>query len=197
MSKRFFDVVLVAGSAFLWVPVLSICAGLVALRLGRPVFFIQERPGFRGRPFNLVKLRSMRSATDEDGKELPDSERMTSFGSWLRSTSMDELPELWNVLKGEMSLVGPRPLLTRYIERYSERQRKRMDVLPGITGWSQVNGRNAVSWAKRLEDDVWYVENRSFLLDLKILVMTIGKVARRDGITAPNQATMDEFMGND
>lgn len=159
------------------------------------MFFVQERPGLKGRPFKLVKLRSMLNAVDQRGNPLPDSDRLTPFGRWLRATSMDELPELWNVIRGEMSLVGPRPLLLHYVSRYSERQRKRMDVRPGITGWAQVNGRNAVSWSKRLEDDVWYVENRSIMLDLKILGMTFLKVIRRDGISAPNEATMGEFKG--
>ncbi len=171
-------------------------AWLIRSRLGRPVLFRQERPGRHGRPFMMVKFRTMTDARDERGELLPDSERLTPFGQWLRSTSLDELPELWNVLRGEMSIVGPRPLLMRYLPLYNDRQRRRHEVRPGITGWAQVNGRNAVGWLERFEMDVWYVENRTLLLDLRIIALTLRKVIVREGISAAGEATMHEFRGN-
>ena len=170
---------------------------LVRLRLGSPVFFSQVRPGMGGRPFRMFKFRTMTNQRDESGELLPDSVRLTRFGKFLRSSSLDELPELWNVLKGDMSLVGPRPLLMEYLPLYNERQNRRHEVRPGITGWAQVNGRNAISWEQKFELDVWYVENQSFWLDLKILFLTVWKVVRRDGISAAGDATMPKFTGSE
>lgn len=194
--KRTFDLCVSIFLILLFLPVIILVAGLVWLNLGRPVFFQQMRPGLRGRPFQLIKFRSMRNEAEQNGRPLADSERLTTFGRWLRSTSLDELPELWNVLKGEMSLVGPRPLLMQYLPLYNDRQARRHDVRPGITGWAQVNGRNAITWEDRFELDVWYIENQSLVLDLKILWLTIWSVIRRQGISAPGQATVDLFRGN-
>lgn len=176
---------------------MAVLAGVIALRLGRPVLFRQTRPGKHERPFEIVKFRSMTDARDAEGNLLADDERLPAFGHWLRASSLDELPELWNVLKGDMSLVGPRPLLMEYLGRYSERQAKRHDVRPGITGWAQVNGRNRTTWPERLELDVWYVENRNFWLDLRILWLTVWRVLRRDGISFEGSATMPLFRGNE
>lgn len=196
-AKRSFDLV-VAGTALLVLaPVLCVLAVLVWLKLGRPVIFRQTRPGLNGTPFGLIKFRTMTDQRDLSGRLLPDDVRLTSFGHLLRSTSADELPELWNVLNGQMSLVGPRPLLMEYLGRYSARQRRRLEVKPGITGWAQVNGRNALTWNERFELDVWYVDNHSLLLDLRILGMTLIQVARRKGISAEGHATMPEFVGED
>jgi lipopolysaccharide/colanic/teichoic acid biosynthesis glycosyltransferase len=167
---------------------------MVRLRLGSPILFYQERPGLHGKPFFMVKFRTMTDARDATGALKPDGERLTAFGRFLRSTSLDELPELWNVVKGEMSLVGPRPLLMRYLERYSPEQARRHEVAPGITGWAQVNGRNALSWDEKFTLDVWYVDNWSVALDFRILWMTISKVVRREGISQTGEATMEEFM---
>lgn len=167
----------------------------VRLFLGKPVFFRQERPGWKGSIFQMFKFRTMTEARGEDGSLLPDADRMTRFGTFLRRTSLDELPELFNVLKGEMSLVGPRPLLVKYLPLYSDEQARRHQVRPGITGWAQVNGRNAISWEEKFKLDVWYVENYSLLLDLKILLMTLRKVFDREGISAEGEATMPEFLG--
>ena len=197
MTKRIFDLLLLLLGAVFWIPVLMLIAVLVACKLGRPVFFRQKRPGLNGKPFMLRKFRTMTDARGADGQLLPDAERLTPFGRWLRSSSLDELPELLNVLKGEMSLVGPRPLLMQYLERYSPRQARRHEVPPGITGWAQINGRNAISWEEKFEMDVWYVENRSLWLDLKILFLTFYKVFRREGISAPGSATAPEFMGTE
>ena len=169
----------------------------VRLKMGSPILFRQRRPGLKGRPFQMIKLRTMLDAVDSSGQPLPDSERLTGLGKFLRSTSLDEFPAFWNVIKGEMSLVGPRPLLMEYLPLYNERQARRHDVKPGITGWAQVNGRNAVSWDEKFELDVWYVENQSFWLDLKILFQTVWKVIRRDGIAAPGQATQTKFTGSE
>jgi lipopolysaccharide/colanic/teichoic acid biosynthesis glycosyltransferase len=182
------------GLAVLAVP-LAVLALLVRVYLGRPVFFIQARPGYRGRTFRLVKFRTMTSARGLDGVLLSDAERLTGFGRWLRSTSLDELPELWNVVKGDMSLVGPRPLLVDYLSLYSERQARRHEVRPGITGWSQIHGRNELDWASRLEMDVWYVEHRTLWLDFRILCRTVGKVLRAEGISQEGRATVDAFQG--
>lgn len=165
-------------------------------KLGSPVFFRQIRPGFRGKPFQMVKFRTMKDASDASGAPLPDAERMTSFGNFLRSSSLDELPELWNVLKGEMSLVGPRPLLMRYLPLYSPTQARRHDVRPGITGWAQVNGRNSLTWEEKFALDVWYVDHSSLWLDCKILWLTVRKVLVRDDISAVGEATMSEFKGS-
>ena len=195
--KRTFDNLTALLLLLLLSPLLLITAAAVALFLGRPVLFRQQRPGLKGRPFTLIKFRTMLDATDASGNPLPDSERLTRFGRFLRASSLDELPELWNVLRGEMSLVGPRPLLMNYLSLYSKRQARRHEMLPGITGWAQVNGRNAVSWDDKFEMDVWYVENQSFWLDIKILFLTVYKVVKRDGISAAGQATQSEFTGSD
>ena len=194
--KRAFDLILTLATAIFWLPLLLVVAWVVRIKLGAPVFFRQERPGLHGKPFRMVKFRSMTDARDAHGNLLPDEERLPAFGRWLRASSMDELPELFNVLKGEMSLVGPRPLLMQYLPRYSARQARRHEVPPGITGWAQVNGRNAISWDQKFELDVWYVENRSLWLDCKIIFLTILKLFRRDDVNAPGSATMPEFMGN-
>ena len=193
--KRLFDLTLVLLSTLLWLPLLAVLALLVRLKLGSPVFFRQERPGLHGRPFTLLKFRTMLDARDAGGNLLPDDQRLTPFGNLLRRASLDELPELLNVLRGDMSLVGPRPLLTRYLERYTDEQARRHEVRPGITGWAQVNGRNAISWEEKFRFDVWYVDHRSLWLDMKILVLTIWNVLRRKDISAKEHATMPEFTG--
>jgi lipopolysaccharide/colanic/teichoic acid biosynthesis glycosyltransferase len=169
----------------------------VRLKLGTPVFFRQQRPGLHGKPFRMVKFRTMTDARDAQGNLLPDAERLTRFGKFLRSSGLDELPELWNVVKGDMSLVGPRPLLMQYLDRYTPEQARRHEVRPGVTGWAQVNGRNAISWEQKFAYDLWYVDNLSFWLDLKILWLTVRKIIVREGISQAGQATMEEFMGND
>jgi len=193
--KRVIDLLVASSVAMLATPILVILALTIRFRMGSPIFFRQERPGLAGRSFVIYKFRTMREANDAAGCPLPDSSRLTRLGRFLRSTSLDELPELWNVIRGDMSLVGPRPLLTEYLPIYDERQRRRHEVRPGLTGWAQVNGRNAVSWDERLEMDVWYVDNRSWRLDARILVMTVGAVLRRQGISAPGEATMGRFTG--
>lgn len=194
-GKRVLD--LVAGSVGLVVlsPVLGVVAVLVRRNLGSPVLFRQERPGLGGRPFTLLKFRTMLDAVGADGAVLPDSSRLTPFGEQLRSTSLDELPELWNVVRGDMSLVGPRPLLMQYLPLYSASQARRHSVRPGLTGWAQVNGRNALSWASKFELDVWYVDHVSLGLDLRILWRTVASVVRREGISAAGEATMPPFEG--
>ena len=196
MVKRGLDIFLSAFSLLLLAPVIGIVACEIRRRLGSPVFFRQTRPGLRGQPFEMVKFRTMRDAEDAHGNVLPDADRMTPFGHFLRSASLDELPELWNVLKGEMSLVGPRPLLMEYLPLYTAEQSRRHDLRPGVTGWAQVNGRNALSWEEKFEMDVWYVDNRSFWLDLKILLLTVKKVVVREGINAAGEATMPRFAGS-
>lgn len=177
-------------------PVLVLIAlGIKILQKG-PVFFRQMRPGYKGRPFKLVKFRTMKDLKDAGGVPMPDHMRLTGFGRWLRSTSMDELPELWNVLTGDMSLVGPRPLLMRYLPRYTPEQARRHDVRPGLTGWAQVNGRNAISWDEKFQLDVWYVDHQTFWLDLKIIVLTFKSILKREGISHSGEATMPEFTGN-
>jgi|SRR5690625_590356 len=195
MLKRLFDVFVSVAALVFLSPVLLIVALLVRKNLGSPVFFKQTRPGRDGLPFSMLKFRTMLEAIDSKGKILPDEQRLTRFGQWLRSTSMDELPELWNVLKGDMSLVGPRPLLMEYLPLYSKEQYRRHEMRPGITGWAQVNGRNAIDWEERFALDVWYVDNHSFLLDLKILFLTIKSVFQREGINEEGQATMSKFTG--
>lgn len=197
MSKRLFDLVVLVLTAPLWLTALGAASLSVWLALGRPIFFRQQRPGRHGRIFELLKFRTMTDACDDQGKLLPDAQRLTPFGRWLRSTSLDELPELVNVLKGEMSLVGPRPLLVQYLPRYTPEQARRHEVPPGLTGWAQVNGRNALGWDEKFRLDVWYVDHRSMWLDLRILVLTAWKVLRRDGINAAGEATMPEFMGSE
>ncbi len=196
LGKRLLDLCVTVPLLILLSPLLGIVALLVRFQLGSPVLFRQQRPGLHGRPFVLYKFRTMTDARDEQGHLLPDSDRLTPFGRFLRSTSLDELPELWNVLKGEMSLVGPRPLLMRYLDRYTPEQMRRHDVKPGITGWAQVNGRNALTWEKKFELDVWYVDHLSLGLDLKILALTFWKTLKREGISQPGQATMEEFIGS-
>jgi lipopolysaccharide/colanic/teichoic acid biosynthesis glycosyltransferase len=193
--KRLTDIVLSAAGLVALAPVLAIVAAAVAVALGRPVFFRQVRPGLHGRPFRLIKFRTMVDAVGRDGKPLDDAERLTRFGRFLRATSLDELPELWNVLRGDMSLVGPRPLLMQYLALYTPEQARRHEVRPGLTGWAAVNGRNALDWDQKFALDVWYVDHRSFRLDLKIMLMTIAKVFARAGIAAEGSATMPEFRG--
>jgi sugar transferase EpsL len=193
--KRTLDVVSALSLLLLSLPFLLVVSAIVAINLGLPVFFRQIRPGMHSRPFTLIKFRSMRDLHDSTGRPLADADRLTAFGKFLRGSSIDELPELWNVLKGDMSLVGPRPLLMEYLPLYSADQARRHDVRPGITGWAQVNGRNALSWEEKFELDVWYVDNRSALLDLKILAMTCGAVLFRRGISNDGHATMPPFRG--
>ena len=196
MSKRLFDIVAAAMGLIVLSPVIAVVAYLIRKRLGSPVLFRQVRPGLGGKPFEMVKFRTMRDAVDADGNPLPDSERMTDFGRFLRSSSLDELPELWNVIKGEMSLVGPRPLLMEYLPLYDAEQLRRHEVRPGVTGWAQINGRNALSWDEKFKLDVWYVKNQSFWLDLKIILLTIKKVLIKDGISAEGEVTMSKFTGS-
>ena len=194
--KRLLDIVVSVILLVVLSPLIAVLAILVRLKLGKPVLFKQERPGLHGRLFNLYKFRTMRDLVDRDGRSLPDEDRLTPFGRFLRSSSLDELPEFFNVLKGEMSLVGPRPLLVAYLERYTPEQARRHAALPGITGWAQVNGRNALSWEDKFRLDVWYVDHQSFWLDIKILLMTLWKAVKREGISAPGSATAPEFMGS-
>lgn len=196
MFKRFIDISASVCALMLLAPVMAIVAWNIRKKLGSPVLFRQVRPGRDGKPFEMVKFRTMRDAVDSDGHPLADSERMTPFGSFLRASSLDELPELWNVLKGEMSLVGPRPLLMEYLPLYSAEQNRRHEVRPGVTGWAQVNGRNALSWDEKFKLDVWYVANQSFRLDLKIIFMTVKKVVVKEGISAHDNVTMSKFTGN-
>lgn len=195
--KRGVDILLALGGLLVLLPVLVLVAVLVRLRLGKPVLFRQHRPGLHGRPFELIKFRSMRDAVDDSGNSLPDGERLGPFGRWLRASSLDELPELWNVVKGDMSLVGPRPLLMQYLPLYSPKQARRHEVRPGLTGWAQVNGRNALSWQQRFAMDVWYVDNRSLSLDLRIILLTVKQVYIREGVAAEGSATVEYFKGND
>lgn len=196
MLKRLLDIVVAIAALILLSPVMLVVALLIRRRLGTPVLFRQRRPGLGGRPFTMVKFRTMRDACDRQGNALPDEQRLTPFGQWLRATSLDELPELWNVVKGEMSLVGPRPLLMEYLPLYTPRQAQRHRVRPGITGWAQVNGRNAIGWEEKFEYDLWYVERCSLWLDLKILCLTLLKSARREGIASAGDATMPRFRGS-
>lgn len=193
--KRLFDLALTIVSMPLWLPLLGVVALLVRLKLGTPVLFRQQRPGLGGHAFTMLKFRTMTDARGTDGAPLPDEQRLPPFGRWLRATSLDELPELWNVLRGEMSLVGPRPLLMEYLPLYSPEQARRHDVRPGVTGWAQVNGRNAISWEEKFALDGWYVEHRSVLLDAHILLLTLRKVMRRTGINAPGSVTIEKFRG--
>ncbi len=195
-AKRLFDLALTLPGLVVLSPLLAFIALMVRAKLGRPVLFRQVRPGLGGRPFTIYKFRTMTDARGADGKLLADGARLTRFGRFLRAASLDELPELFNVLKGDMSLVGPRPLLMKYLERYSPEQARRHEVRPGITGWAQVNGRNALSWEEKFAMDVWYVDHRSLGLDVKIILRTIGKVLARDGISAAGEATMARFTGS-
>ena len=194
--KQIFDLLLILLSLSLLLPVFVLVALLARIKLGSPIFFTQKRPGLAGEPFKMMKFRTMTDERDEQGELLPDLVRLTKFGKFLRSTSLDELPGLWSVLKGDMSLVGPRPLLVEYLPLYSERQSRRHEIKPGITGWAQVNGRNAISWEEKFELDVWYIDNQSIWLDIKILWMTVKKVIMRDGISQHNHVTMDKFKGS-
>lgn len=193
--KRLFDFFAALAGILMLSPVLLVLAVLVRKKLGSPVFFKQQRPGLNGKIFTMYKFRTMTDAKNEDGNLLPDEDRLPPFGKFLRSTSLDELPELINVLKGDMSLVGPRPLRVHYLERYTPFQARRHEVRPGITGWAQVNGRNAISWEEKFELDVWYVDNISFLLDIKILYITIWKILKKEGICEEGQSTVSEFIG--
>jgi lipopolysaccharide/colanic/teichoic acid biosynthesis glycosyltransferase len=196
MLKRAFDMLAAAFAlAIIW-PFLLVLMMCVRYTAGSPIFFRQTRVGYKGRQFQIIKFRTMSDQRDESGELLPDASRLTAFGRFLRSTSLDELPELYNILRGDMSFVGPRPLLVEYLPLYSSRQAVRHEVRPGLTGWAQINGRNALNWQDRLEMDVWYVENHSFTLDLQILLMTISKVIKREGINSADAATMTPFRGN-
>jgi lipopolysaccharide/colanic/teichoic acid biosynthesis glycosyltransferase len=194
--KRLADLLIVFVLSPLWIPLLLVVGLLIRVKLGRPILFRQQRPGHRARIFTIYKFRTMSDKRDSAGQLLPDGERLTKFGRWLRSTSLDELPELLNIVRGEMSLVGPRPLLVQYLDRYSPEQARRHDVLPGLTGWSQINGRNALSWPEKLKLDVWYVDHWSVWLDVKILALTLRSVLLRHGISAPGGVTMPEFQGS-
>lgn len=193
--KRLFDTSSVLLSVFIFLPIFVIIALLVRFKLGSPILFRQKRPGLNGKVFEMVKFRSMTEACDDNGELLPDFIRLTKFGKFLRSTSLDELPELWHVLTGDMSLVGPRPLLMEYLPLYSQQQARRHELRPGITGWAQVNGRNAISWEKKFDLDVWYIDNHSFFLDLKILWLTVIKVLIRENISATDEVTTSKFRG--
>jgi sugar transferase EpsL len=194
-GKRLLDLALSLTALVLLSPFIAALALTVRQRLGTPVLFRQQRPGLDGQIFTIYKFRTMTDARDEQGHLLPDAERLTPFGRFLRSASLDELPELWNILRGDMSLVGPRPLLMQYLDRYTPEQARRHEVRPGITGWAQVNGRNALTWEQKFALDVWYVDHLSLWLDVKIIVMTLWKILSREGISQPGQATAEEFMG--
>lgn len=195
MIKRFFDIIASIIGLLLFAPVIAVVTFQIRRKLGSPIFFRQMRPGRDGKPFEMIKFRTMRDAIDMDGNPLPDSERMTPFGAFLRSTSLDELPELWNVLKGEMSLVGPRPLAMTYLPLYTVEQARRHEVKPGVTGWAQINGRNSISWGKRFAMDVWYVDNQSMMLDIKILLLTVKKVLARSDVQEGGQEQVESFNG--
>lgn len=197
MLKRTLDLIISVVAILLLSPLLVFLAIAVRIKIGKPIFFRQTRPGLNEQLFEMLKFRTMTNKCDIEGNLLPDGDRMTKFGSFLRSSSLDELPELWNVVKGEMSLVGPRPLIVEYLPLYNQHQNRRHEVKPGITGWAQINGRNAVSWEQRFKDDVWYVENRSIWLDIKILCLTIKKVVFREGISSAGHATMPKFTGSE
>lgn len=194
-GKRFFDLALSIPGFLLLSPVIALIALIVRIQLGSPVLFRQIRPGLHARPFTIYKFRTMTDDRDQNGNHIPDADRLTRLGRFLRVSSLDELPELWNVIKGDMSLVGPRPLLMQYLDRYTPEQARRHEVKPGLTGWAQVNGRNAITWEEKFQLDVWYVDNWSLWLDLKILGMTVLKILRHEGINQPGQATMEEFKG--
>ena len=196
MIKRLFDLTLSSAGLLALAPALLLLMLLVRFKLGSPIFFTQARPGLNGKPFTMYKFRTMTDERDAEGNLLPDALRLTGFGKFIRSTSLDEVPALINVLKGEMSLVGPRPLLMEYLPLYTSEQTRRHEVRPGITGWAQVNGRNALSWEEKFELDVWYVDNRSLWLDIKILWLTVIKVIKRDGISQAGNVTMEKFRGN-
>lgn len=194
--KRFFDILVSFFALVIFSPILVFVAWKIRKNLGSPVLFRQTRPGLNGTPFEMVKFRTMRDAVDANGNPLPDADRMTVFGNKLRNSSLDELPELWNVLKGDMSLVGPRPLLMQYLPLYNQEQARRHEVRPGVTGWAQINGRNAISWEEKFKYDVWYVDNRTILLDIKILIKTVKTVLIKEGISAKDEVTMPPFKGS-
>lgn len=196
MTKRLFDIFFAVAFGFLFAIPIIVVWVMVRVKLGAPAIFVQTRPGHNGRPFRLYKFRTMTNETNSDGALLPDADRLTKFGKFLRASSLDELPELWNVIRGDMSLVGPRPLLMEYLPLYTPDQARRHAVRPGVTGWAQVRGRNSLSWQEKFALDVWYVENRTLLLDIKIIWLTVGKVLRRDGISAAGEATTRKFRGN-
>jgi len=196
-GKRIFDLALTISGGVLISPLLIFITLVAGIKLGSPVFFCQKRPGLGGKSFRLYKFRTMSDHRDAKGRLLADSQRLTSFGRFLRATSLDELPELLNVIKGDMSIVGPRPLLMQYLARYSAEQARRHEVKPGITGWAQVNGRNAITWEQKFEHDVWYVDHQSLSLDMRIIALTIWKILKREGINQPGQATAQEFMGTE
>ncbi|MEY8200125.1 MAG: sugar transferase [Colwellia sp.] len=196
MLKRLFDMAAATAVLIVLSPIIFIVSRKVAKNIGKPILFKQNRPGLNGKIFKMIKFRSMKDAVDSNGTPLPDDERLTPFGEKLRSSSLDELPGLWNVIKGDMSLVGPRPLLVEYLPLYSTEQSHRHNVRPGITGWAQINGRNAISWEDKFKLDVWYIDNQSFWLDIKILLLTVKKVFIKDGISADGEATMSKFTGS-
>jgi len=196
LMKRIFDLILTIPAYFILSPVMILIAAVIRVTMEKPVFFRQIRPGLHGKPFTIYKFRTMLNAYDKNGNPLPDKERLTRFGRFLRSSSLDELPELYNIIRGDMSIVGPRPLLMQYLDRYTPEQAGRHEVLPGLTGWAQVNGRNAVTWEEKFKMDVWYADNQSIFLDIRIILMTFAKVFKREGITQPGHATAEEFMGN-
>lgn len=196
VSMRSFDLVVSLTALVVLLPVIIVIACLIAKKLGRPIIFSQVRPGLNAKPFKMIKFRTMRDAYDEDGVPLPDDQRMTRLGGFLRSSSLDELPSLWCVLKGDMSLVGPRPLLMEYVPLYNKEQARRHDVKPGVTGWAQVNGRNAISWEEKFKLDIWYVDHKSIFLDIRILLLTAKKVFVREGISAKGEVTMSKFTGS-
>lgn len=195
MAKKIFDLLVASFGLIILLPLLAVLAALIRVCLGFPILFRQQRPGLHAKPFNMCKFRTMTDARDSNGELLPDEKRLTSLGKFLRSSSLDELPELLNVIKCEMSLVGPRPLLMEYLPRYTVEQARRHEVRPGITGWAQINGRNAISWEEKFRLDVWYVDNLTVWLDLKILWLTFIKTFKREGINQPGQATMEKFLG--
>ena len=195
-AKRILDLLVAVPAIIMFSPLIVLLAFLIRVKLGSPVLYCQQRPGLKGRPFTMFKYRTMTDERDECGALLPDSKRLTAFGHFLRNTSLDELPELFNVLKGDMSLVGPRPLLMQYLDRYTSDQARRHEVKPGITGWAQVNGRNAITWEKKFQYDVWYVDHHSLWLDLNIIVTSVWKILKREGISQPGHATAEPFMGN-
>jgi lipopolysaccharide/colanic/teichoic acid biosynthesis glycosyltransferase len=194
--KRSIEFVITLFGVLILLPIYLLVIPFIYINIGSPIFFKQSRPGINGKVFNIYKFRTMTNIRDDNGILLPDKKRLTKFGKFLRSTSLDEIPSLWSVLRGDMSLVGPRPLLVEYLPLYSKKQARRHEIKPGITGWAQVNGRNALSWDKKFEMDVWYVDNQSFLLDIKILWLTIKKVIQRDGISHNNHVSMNKFKGN-
>ena len=195
--KRLFDFFVSLAALLTLLPILLVLYVIIAIKMGIPVFFVQARPGMQGNIFKMIKFRSMTDAKNVDGELLPDAQRLPAFGQMLRATSLDELPELWNVLKGEMSLVGPRPLLIEYLHKYTPEQARRHEVRPGVTGWAQVNGRNALSWEEKFALDTWYVDNRTFWLDIKILFMTVKQVFKRDNISQDGHVTMEKFKGSE